>query len=67
MLAIVNGELGIPVVEGSLLDLEFEYGSFDLVTMTEYLEHESRPGDVVARAAQLVKPGGHVAIVLFLQ
>jgi SAM-dependent methyltransferase len=62
VLSIVNGQLGIPVVEGSLLDLEFEYGSFDLVTMTEYLEHESRPSEVVERAAKLVKPGGYVAI-----
>ena len=62
VLAVVSGQHGIPVVQGSLLDLEFEWGSFDLVTMTECLEHESRPSEVVARAAKLVKPGGHVAI-----
>ena len=35
-------------------------GQFDVVTCLEMLEHVPSPREVVASAAELVKPGGHV-------
>lgn len=62
VLAILREELGIDAVEGRLQDVDFAYGSFDLVTMTEYLEHEPQPDQVIERASRLLKPGGHIAV-----
>jgi SAM-dependent methyltransferase len=62
VVARVREDLGIPALHGTLQELDLEYDSFDLVTMTEYLEHEPQPYDVLERAHQLVKPKGFVAI-----
>jgi SAM-dependent methyltransferase len=62
VVARVHAELGIPTYQGTLQEIDLEYESFDLVTMTEYLEHEPQPYDVIERARQLVKPAGFIAI-----
>jgi ubiquinone/menaquinone biosynthesis C-methylase UbiE len=62
VLAAVHAELGIPVHRGWLPELGLPAGSFDLVSMTEYLEHETQPARVLAEARRLVKPGGYVAV-----
>lgn len=62
VVARVHADLGIPTYQGTLQELDFEYESFDLVTMTEYLEHEPQPYAVIERAHQLVKQDGFVAI-----
>jgi SAM-dependent methyltransferase len=59
---IVRAELGIPAFLGTLAELGPALGTFDLVTMTEYLEHEPHPGDVLERARALLAPGGYLAI-----
>ena len=38
-------------------------GGADLVVMARVLVHASRPQDVIASAAQLVRPGGHLVLV----
>jgi ubiquinone/menaquinone biosynthesis C-methylase UbiE len=58
----VQGELGIGVLHGTLAQAECPTASFDLVAMTEYLEHESRPRQVLEEAQRVVKPGGFLAI-----
>jgi 2-polyprenyl-3-methyl-5-hydroxy-6-metoxy-1,4-benzoquinol methylase len=35
-----------------------EPGSFDCVTMLDYIEHDPHPGRLVERVAQLLRPGG---------
>jgi ubiquinone/menaquinone biosynthesis C-methylase UbiE len=62
VLGAVHAELGIPVHRGWLPELGLPAGSFDLVSMTEYLEHETQPARVLAEARRLVKPGGYVAV-----
>jgi ubiquinone/menaquinone biosynthesis C-methylase UbiE len=58
----VGKELDIPVLQGALDEIELPEESFDLVTMTEYLEHEPRPGMMIDHAARLLRPGGLLAI-----
>ncbi len=53
---------GVPAVSGTLVDAAFEEQSFDLVTMTEYLEHERNPGEVLEECFRITKPSGYLAI-----
>jgi SAM-dependent methyltransferase len=65
VVALVSQQLGIPMLQGSLDEIsetELPAQSFDLVTMTEYLEHEPRPSAMIERARRIVKPGGFLAI-----
>jgi SAM-dependent methyltransferase len=47
---------------GGFLDLDFEPGSYDLITMFGALEHLPKPRLVMKRIHELLKPGGAVAI-----
>lgn len=60
--AYVRDQLGLPVIEGTLLDAGLESGRFDLAVMLEYLEHEPDPLRVLSEVRRVLKPGGHVAI-----
>ena len=62
MAAFVRDSLGMPVVAGTLQDAKFPDAEFDVVTMSEYLEHEPDPRGVLTEARRITKPGGHVAI-----
>ena len=53
---------GVPIIHGTLKDAMFDDGTFDVVTMTEYLEHESDPMDVLAECRRVTRPGGYVAV-----
>ena len=54
--------LGQPVVTGTLSEASFAYGSFDLVTMWEVIEHLPNPRATVQGLASLLKPGGYLAL-----
>ena len=58
----VHDELGIGVVQGTLAQAQCATASFDLVAMTEYLEHEPRPRKALEEAQRVVKPAGFLAI-----
>jgi SAM-dependent methyltransferase len=65
VVALVSQQLGIPMLQGSLDEIsesDLPAQSFDLVTMTEYLEHEPRPGLMIEQARRIAKPGGYLAI-----
>jgi SAM-dependent methyltransferase len=53
---------GVPIVCGTLEDAAFEAGQFDVVTMTEYLEHEPHPFRVLSECRRVTRPGGYLAI-----
>jgi SAM-dependent methyltransferase len=53
---------GVPIFCGTLEDAAFDAGQFDLVTMTEYLEHEPYPFKVLTECRRVTRPGGHLVI-----
>ncbi len=59
---VLRRESGIPVLHGTLCEVGCESASFDLVTLTEYLEHEPHPRPVIEEVRRIIKPGGFVAI-----
>ena len=50
------------VLDRSIDDVELEPGSVDVLTMNHFLEHHPRPEAVLARAAELVAPGGLIEV-----
>lgn len=58
----IREKLKMPVHAGTLEGARFESGSFDLVSMNEYLEHEPNPREVLAEARRITAPGGYVSI-----
>lgn len=52
----------VPIVVGTLKDAGFAPGRFDIVTMTEYLEHEPDPKSVLEEARRVTRPGGYIVI-----
>jgi SAM-dependent methyltransferase len=55
-------ERGVPAIAGTLTQAKFHEGAFDLVTMTEYLEHEGDPRSVLQECRRITKSGGHLAL-----
>lgn len=53
---------GLPVLEGDLLELELSPAAFDAITLWDVLEHTFDPARVLARAYQLLRPGGLLAL-----
>ena len=51
-------EHGVTVVRGSVLGVPLADGCADVVTAGEILEHVTDPGQVLAEAARLLRPGG---------
>ena len=62
MIALVRDRLKMPVIQGTLSSASVPDASFDVVTMMEYLEHESDPRRTLEQARRVLTPGGHVAI-----
>jgi 2-polyprenyl-3-methyl-5-hydroxy-6-metoxy-1,4-benzoquinol methylase len=50
--------------QGNLEDAPFEKGSFQVVTMCDFLEHVRDPEAVLRRANELLAPGGKLALTL---
>jgi SAM-dependent methyltransferase len=52
-------ERGIDTVhEGTVYSLPGPAARFDVVTMLDYIEHDPAPGRLLARVAELLRPGG---------
>lgn len=54
----VSARYGIPVHAGELPAVDLPPGSFDIVTLWHMVEHLPNPGQVIARARELLAPGG---------
>lgn len=57
-------EFGLDVHRGLLETAPLGEGSFDLVLADNVLEHTQRPGEVLGRLRALLKPGGHVIVIV---
>jgi len=49
---------GVPVVRGSFLEMDFGGRKFDAVTFWAVIEHLAEPKRFLARAAEVLQPGG---------
>jgi 2-polyprenyl-3-methyl-5-hydroxy-6-metoxy-1,4-benzoquinol methylase len=55
---VARAHFGLEVTGGSIHDVAAPDGAFDLVTMFDVIEHVPDPAADIAKAFQLVKPGG---------
>jgi ubiquinone/menaquinone biosynthesis C-methylase UbiE len=58
----ILGRLKMRASQGTLMDAKLEADSYDLVTMSEYLEHEPEPFAVLREARRISKKGAHLVI-----
>ncbi len=56
--AYVRDVLGIPVTVGVLDDVDYQPGSFDVITMWHFLEHAREPVNYLRKAHTWLKPDG---------
>jgi SAM-dependent methyltransferase len=57
-----SGVLGLDVHTGFFDEVDLEPGAFDLVTMWDYIEHSIDPRADLESAAELLRPGGVLAV-----
>lgn len=57
-------ELGLDVFEGELASAPYEPASFDVAYADNVLEHTPAPHDVLLRLRDLLRPGGHLVVIV---
>jgi SAM-dependent methyltransferase len=57
-------ELGLDVFRGQLEDAPYPEPSFDLALADNVLEHTTRPDLVLAKLRHLLRPGGHLIVIV---
>jgi len=62
MAAYARAQLKLDVWQGSFDDAALEPGTFDVITMWDYLEHSVDPAGDLQRSAALLRPGGVLAV-----
>lgn len=60
--AYVRGELGIPVVVGTIDGIDYPPESFDVITMWHFLEHTPDPRPYLQKARQWLKRDGVLVV-----
>ena len=57
-------ELGLEIRLGQFCDIDFGGRRFDIITIWHVLEHVPNPGQVLARAFELLQPGGRLVVAV---
>lgn len=57
-----HNRFGLDIFEGMVEQAPYRPGSFDAVTFWDVLEHTFSPSDTLSRSAELLRPGGLLAI-----
>jgi ArsR family transcriptional regulator len=71
MLAVARANLeraglrNCSVRQGDMNQLPFAAGSFDVVVIHQVLHYAERPGEAIAEAARVMRPGGRLVIIDF--
>jgi len=60
----VPNPAGMPIHYGDFLAMDFDVGSFDVITLWAVLEHVYRPAAFIEKAATLLKPGGRLVVLV---
>lgn len=60
--ASAKKELGLKVESGDFLQLKDNPGNFDFICMWDTIEHLAEPFNYLKKAAQWLKPGGHLLL-----
>lgn len=58
----IAAQQNLPVLQGTLDHPDLEPNSFDVITMWDVIEHVADPAGELARAVELLKPGGVIAV-----
>ncbi len=61
--AEARAKYGLSVRRGTFEQTDLPSGSFDAVTMVDFIEHTARALDAAVRAAEVLKPGGVLCLV----
>lgn len=64
LLGLVRAKCATQTVVGSVLDLPFPDGAFDLVLSTEVIEHTTDPRRAVSEFARVLSPGGKLVLTV---
>lgn len=62
--AFARERLGLDVFEGDLADAPYAAESFDVAYADNVLEHTTAPGSVLDRLHGLLRPGGHLVVIV---
>jgi hypothetical protein len=62
MTKVATERLGVDVATTTLAEAPLEAGTFDAITMWDYIEHAVDPCGDLGRAAELLRPGGVVGL-----
>src|SRR5207245_2380942 len=62
MVEHARNRLGLKVHASAFADVELEAEGFDVITMWDYIEHSTDPAGDLRRAAELLRPGGMLAV-----
>ena len=57
-----RGISGLDLIEGDIFSSSLQPQSFDVITFWHVLEHLPRPGEVISRVRELLRPGGWIFI-----
>lgn len=57
-----KGHYGIDIRPGPLTDHDLPAGHYDVVTLWDVVEHLPQPSAILAKARELVKPGGYLIL-----
>jgi 2-polyprenyl-3-methyl-5-hydroxy-6-metoxy-1,4-benzoquinol methylase len=56
------GKLNIPIHIGDILDLNLTANTYDVIVMSQTIEHVYQPGAVLREVLRLLKPGGKIVL-----
>ena len=57
-----SAPVGVTIREGSVFEQDYTYGTFDVVTLWDVIEHTLNPREMLEHCHRLLKPGGVLVV-----